>query len=457
MKRYSIILIITLFSTTSWEKDILLEDFAYGYKIEFSKGNSVYEATLPGFVYQTVTKPDLGDIRVFNSMSEIVPHQVISKDREEIEKDIAPPVQLKYFSLPTNNIKDLDLSGIKIKTDKRGTIIEVSQGAREQTRTKGLITSYIIDASGIEEPIRTLKLELDHPERKHYFSRVNLFASEDLKIWRVVNLGAVLANLEHQGESLIKDEISLEEEKAKYYRLSWSGNDGELKLSSVLAKFGKKIELESPSLVWESVPGIVDGEDNSIFNYELKGFLPVGDIRVKFDQANSMANIVLEARNNSDEQWQYSGEGTVYSLEKEGTRLEEAEISVPVKRLKFWRLKFNAHQESFGTNAPKLEFGWEPEKIRFLARGTPPFYIGFGNAGVESIKSVNLEDEKFSESTAQAQITERKVLGGESRLTYKPAYPWKSWILWAVLILGVSALGKIALTLMRTMKKEDQK
>ena len=455
MKRNFMIFVVLLFPVMGWAEDITLDNFAYGYKIEFSKGNSVYEATLPGFVYQTVTRPDLGDVRIFNSVSEIVPHQVVSKDRKEIEKDIAPPIQLKYFALTVTHIKDLDIADIKIKTNDQGAIIEVGQDAGNREMPEDLIESYVIDASSIEEPIQTLKLELDNPEKKHYFRRVNLSASEDLKTWHTVEMGAILTNLEHQGESLVKDEINLNGDvKSKYYRLSWARDDGELKLSSILAKFGKKTELKSPSLVWESAPGIVDESDDSIFNYELNGFLPVRSIRVKFDQPNSIANIVLEARNSSDEQWQHSGAKTVYSLEKEGIRLEETEISVPIKRLKYWRLKFKAHQEAFGTNAPKLEFGWEPETIRFLARGTPPFYMGFGNAQIEAIESVNLKDEKFSKSIGQAQITERKILGGEAKLTLK-IYPWKAWILWAVLVFGVCALGRMAFKLIQTMKNEE--
>lgn len=50
------------------------EDFAYGSLLEADGSEALYEITLPAAVYRGVARPDLGDVRVFNSAGEVVPH-----------------------------------------------------------------------------------------------------------------------------------------------------------------------------------------------------------------------------------------------------------------------------------------------------------------------------------------------------------------------------------------------
>ena len=50
------------------------QDFAYGMPIEADGEAALYEIEIPAAVYRTVTRSDLGDIRVFNGQGEVVPH-----------------------------------------------------------------------------------------------------------------------------------------------------------------------------------------------------------------------------------------------------------------------------------------------------------------------------------------------------------------------------------------------
>jgi hypothetical protein len=43
------------------------EDFAYGMELTVSGKNAMYSLTLPADIYKGCTRPDLGDLRVFNA------------------------------------------------------------------------------------------------------------------------------------------------------------------------------------------------------------------------------------------------------------------------------------------------------------------------------------------------------------------------------------------------------
>ncbi len=214
-----------------------------------------------------------------------------------------------------------------------------------------------------------------------------------------------------------------------------------------------------PKLNWLPVNGTQSKNDKTLFTYKLNGYFPVSSVKVEFNGPNSFANVVLEARNSENENWQYRESKRVYSIQRDGAKIEENEISFTPKRFKYWRLKFKSNMDSFGNGSPKLHFGWASEKLRFLARGTSPFLLAFGSARTLRSSSTHLQEEIFSGSVGIAKLGELRVLSGESKLTYTPpkVYPWKIWVLWGVLILGIISLGKMAIGLLKNMKDDDHK
>lgn len=448
---------IGLAVSIAWAADeISPNDFAYGFKLEFFSGKSLYEAPLPKKIYESVTRGDLGDLRVFNSNSEVVPHEITIQQRESREADVMPPKKLKIFPLYANKGKSFEMNGVTIKTNKLGTVVEVGTQSNNKNLRKKILTGYLVDASAIETPIKELFVEFDNPTNDQFFKKVNINGSDDLIIWTSVDSNSVLANLVHQEETLVKNVIGLPRNDYKYYRLSWPEPYEPVKVSKLTARFGKKSEFESQKLDWLTVDGTVDPEDDSVFLYKLSGYFPISSVQVELTQPNSLGNVTLESRNSDNDPWERRQSKTVFSIVKEDTKLEENDISFSPRRFKFWRLKFNSQREAFGSQPPKLKFGWTPEKLRFLARGDSPFFVGFGSARIGLLATVNLQDKMFSESVGAAAISDTKVLGGDSKLTYVPqnVHPWKSWILWAVLVFGVFGLGKMVLSLLKTMKDE---
>jgi Protein of unknown function (DUF3999) len=58
--------------------------FAYGLKLEVEGQHAFYQLELPLEVYQSVTRRDLGDIRLFNAAGQVVPHVLRRPDNTTV-------------------------------------------------------------------------------------------------------------------------------------------------------------------------------------------------------------------------------------------------------------------------------------------------------------------------------------------------------------------------------------
>ena len=110
----------------------------------------------------------------------------------------------------------------------------------------------------------------------------------------------------------------------------------------------------------------------------------------------------------------------------------------------------------------KLEIGWVPEQITFLARGSGPYQLAFGSAVAnnaeqpvaELLRTLDRSETKVTPTAAR--IGERVVLGGDSSLHPGPApLPWRRILLWAMLVGGVGLLAAMAMGLVRQMGKKE--
>jgi len=67
-----------------------------------------------------------------------------------------------------------------------------------------------------------------------------------------------------------------------------------------------------------------------------------------------------------------------------------------------------------------------------------------------------MQNEAGNRITGQARLGKKVTLGGEEALQPPtPARPWKKWLLWTVLVLGVGLLAIMAKNLIGEMKKEE--
>jgi hypothetical protein len=431
-------------------------DFASGIPLELESGHALYETVLPTAVYRGVTRPDLGDVRVFNAAGQIAAHTV----RRPTASGGPPPteVSLAIFPLYAEQHERPEQLAGRIVRRADGAIVELKLG--NKTKAERRLVSYLIDASALQEPIQSLLL--DWPTRDgRLLMRLDVTQSDDLVHWRAAATGATVASLRYGSHALEQRTVKLANVKAKYLQISWDSSHAPLQLSRVTAQLAGKIEEPEPE--WTRVTGTRDEEEAGAYVFDLGGYLPVERVRVVSAERNTMLQVSLSSRVSADGEWQTRARGLAYDLQVEGERLRSAPFEVGTAvRARYWRLVVAHAEESLGNSAPQLEIGWFPDQLLFVARGEGPFLLAYGNAsigpapmGAEDL----LRGSAIGEQTmkiASAQAGAPRILGGEARLRLPepppPPLPWKQWALWAVLVLAVIVLGWFALRLFQQLK-----
>ena len=103
-----------------------------------------------------------------------------------------------------------------------------------------------------------------------------------------------------------------------------------------------------------------------------------------------------------------------------------------------------------------LQIGWTAHELLFLARGPAPYLLAFGSGQLfnEPGKSSSdmilpaLKKGKSYRLITPAFIGKQLCLGGDKVLEMPaPPRPWKKWILWSVLCIGVAVLAWMAWSL----------
>ena len=148
-------------------------DFAYAAGILLHGEGAVYRLVLTPEVYDGLTRPDLGDLRVFNAAGQPVPQALImpspapAPDREESEMDLetaAGPESGEYrFRIP----RGLALDGLRIRLSETnalaGASLESQPSEAEPWRERLRTTLYRLRQDDVE--LENLDVDLGgHPD-----------------------------------------------------------------------------------------------------------------------------------------------------------------------------------------------------------------------------------------------------------------------------------------------------
>jgi hypothetical protein len=116
-------------------------------------------------------------------------------------------------------------------------------------------------------------------------------------------------------------------------------------------------------------------------------------------------------------------------------------------------VRTDPRQGGLGTSAPRLVVEWVPHEIEFVARGTGPFSLAYGSSVAQSA-AVSLLMLPVNVAVAPASLSPPESSGGDSLLLApgKP-FPWKTPLLWLLLIMGAGLLGWMAYRLSKEVSK----
>lgn len=427
------------------------DDFAYAVPVQFEGQDALYRLNLPLSVYQHCTRPDLGDLRVFNAQGEVVPHQLQAAPKSSTSEP--ETAELILFPLQGAAHSSLDQLSVSIKQNFNGTLINI--GSQAKTATPPKLSGYLLDASAIKQPIQAL--ELEWPQGKENFAgTVHIESSDDLQRWTTLTHKAPLASMQFAGHSLLQKRVEFASTEAKYWRLSWPQTQTPLLLTSVNATLSAT-QIESP-LTWHASPGTAVPDKAGEYQFDLVAQLPIQRVRITLPQMNTLVQAGLYSRANPTDSWQLATNTRLYKLTHADQEINNPDLTL-ANNHRYWLLRVDQKSGGLGSGLPIMQAGWRAHQLHFVTRGSTPFQLAYGSIEIKPAvfqmqnlltpATAETPELKIAEARTGTQIT----LGGDARLSPPPApLPWKKWLLWSILVSAVLLLGWMAYRLMQQMK-----
>lgn len=460
MKTLLMVVLTLMAAVSARGEDLVSADFFAGYYLETKGPGPFFRVELPEEVYLALRRPDFSDIHIFNGAGEIVPHALRAMAQPtEVAKTAVP-----FFPLYGENITATPHLAVEVVRDTNGTIVTLK--GDDQSGTGRPLRGYLFDLGGGKRSAGSLELHWQPASSSSIFT-ARLEHSDDLRVWRTLVAAAPLLDLQHHGERVEKREIALDTRPHRYLRLTWG--EGEPLLLTQASLAGKVLSAHRQYHWSDLGPGevvLTSGQTYVDYRNDLR--LPVTTARLGFNRPNSLARIHLQSRASDKEEWRSRCRQAFYALTYGSTQVHKDSCTFPPTVDALWRVTVEEDGAAIAVSrlGPNMFLGQATSELFFVARGGPPYLLAFGserlpvrapgqNPGLvlEALDSTEASGRVFA-----AQLGRRIELGGEQALQPPPpARPWKTWILWAVLLLGVAMLALMARGLLREINENKEK
>ena len=428
------------------------DEFAYSVPLELSGASALYQLEVPRPVYEGVARADLADVRVFNGRGESVPHAW--KPRPAPGTAPAAWVELPFFPLrgsPGTPAESLD---VRAERSAAGTIVRVISSAT--SKVAPALLGYLVDATAFKRPMHALDLDWHEPGAGLSGS-LRVEASDDLQHWHTLVSAAPLVSLEFGGHKLVQKTVDLRAAQYNYLRLTWPAGQEPIELTRLSAR--QSDTLMEPARQWKEVP-VRAADKTGEYRFEPGGRVPVDRLRVTLPEPNTLVPAQILARNTDDQSWQPVASGVLYRLAHDGRDVVNADLGLGGRGWEQWLLRVDPRGGGIGPAVPQIEVGWVPQQLVFVARGEGPFVLAYGNVRakpadlpIQTLVPGWRSDAELKAATATAGP--QQTLAGPRALRAVPDY--KTWALWASLVLGVLLLAWMAWVLAREMKGSGPK
>ena len=448
------ILLLVLTASICQADPLRPADFAEGLILKPDRTAPIYRIEPPEAVYRGITRPDAADIRVFNADGEPVPHALIAPEAPSPSRPDPVPLPVFPIDRPGGDSSDGGLE-LQFRAQSSGALVRIETAAPAD---RGPAGAYLVDAGVLDPEADLAGLEIDWTGGGEGFViGVRVSGSHDLSNWDVLVRDATLAELRYDGHRLSRHHIPLPTAAPHpYLRLTWPSETA--RITSVHAVFdpaGGEAERR-----WTRCTGRISEAADGVVSYHTGGYFPADRLRFRPERSNSLIEGTVRSRPAEDRPWRVRWNGIIYRLETgEGAAVLESEpIVIPTTSDRFFELETESKTVPGGP--PTLTLGWRPHRLVFLAEGEGPFTLAYGSgrAGAPDRALPRLLG-AVDEAVTPTPITEFEPVtlsGPAARQPPPQPFPWKTWLLWGVLIGGVALLGIMAWRLYQSLPPDGE-
>lgn len=417
------------------------DDYAHQWPLALSRpAAEAHEVVLDAGVYRRMHDPAGRDVDVLDARGVPQPSLLMPPPAPRV---VRARVTLPYFTLPVVDTGG-PTSALVAETDEAGNLRRVE--LRGGDEVPGMPNqALLLDLSSARGPVSALEFhwQPSGPVDRDYA----IEASDDLQRWSPIATRGRLVDLHSDGRRLLQQRIVLDvPPQARFLRLTPPADGRRLHVHRVDAVVDRSV---GPPVQWQALQGRA-GDVARTFVYRIDGRLPVQQVDVALPATGAL-RWSLVSRDGDEAPWRPRAGGEAFHVRgPNGVRRSPAQVLANPSRDREWRL---ATTPAAGA-PPVLRLGYRPERLVFLAQGTPPYRLVAGSARLrraDAPLSAVLADLRAANGRdwrpAPARTGAPAVLAGNAAL--RPARDWTAWALWAALGLGVLVVAGFSLRLLR--------
>lgn len=430
------------FCVTSAMASVAPDDFSLRLPIKAPAQASLLKIKLPEHVYRASRRANLDDLRIFNASGEMVPMARLPYQAKKKEQRIDLPL------LPLPKVAISDRAKLVVERNASGSNVRVEIDGRPQKRIGKVTPGYLLDVSDFEAPIDELILHWS--EKIAFESALQIRVSQNLDSWRTVVRRVPILAVGGKGSRLVQNRVQLPSIKARYIRINWIGDAPAISLKkATLIQSEKQKKREHQ---WVTLDGKIKGE--SIL-YSSPGLFPVDQVRLVPVDESDVIPAMLYSRQSVSKRWGWRTRTLGYRLQQNGGFSEGNPDTIPKNHDPLWRA--DLEKRSLSSSLPRLQLGWVPEELVFVARGAGPFTLAVGSSSITSAWLAPRQVVPGYGTEQAVAVSPAQVLASTTpvEVVSRSSAPWDAgfnWVLWGVLLLGVVVLGLMARGLWRDMR-----
>ena len=443
-KLISLLLLLTLFLPMAYAESYAVNDFAWNAPLSDAE-TSLRQVILPLTIYKNMQRRDYGDLRVFSAEGQVVPHQFKQTAREQKTEEAG----LVFY--PFSKEQAANPANIRVIIDQKSgqQHLDINQQISDGKPAKNNEFQYII-----ENPDRKLslcKLKLDWEQSKpSMILPLSLESSDNLRGWTSLGHSLNVSSLSYSGAQLTHKEVEFSCTRQKYLRLTWLKQEQQAHLKKISGVYTQDSE---QAIQWKSFgKPVYDKNQNWLFESDVIAALSYMEFAAPQD--GLLYKGVLYSRNDKDAPWKFRKNIIQYRLNIGDAKLQSDAFSFRPNSDRYWKLELTDESGFTADQLPEIRAGWKQEQLVFLAQGTAPFRLAYGNPNIKPVNNTGLTQlvRSFEDTGA---IPDTVTVGQPQQIRDMPGIekkiPWKKIGLWALLLIGTAVLAYMALSLYRQM------
>ncbi len=433
------------------------QDFAYIAETQTNGNTPYYELEIPAVVYESISRPDLGDLRVLNGNGHIVPHGLRSTAIQRSTK--TETKNMPFYPLYQQTGQSISNLHLNIKRNAQGEVIDIHSRLPNDEQNNRL-AGYIIDLREWKKPVNELKITWKNSDNASFIRKLKVSKSSNLERWRLVASGKTLVNLSYQNHRLIENTINVYSAKTNYLQILFQDQKPGLEIESIEVTHTQSSTYKKQNWKNISIHATATAGEYA-FQNQLKSL--ARQLEIKLPENNTVVMVRVLSRTNTEQPWRHRGSTLLYRLSVNGTDIEKTKINISPNRDNQWLLRFDQQGGGIGSGTPEVKLAWYPQQLVFVARGQAPYRVVWGSA---KVKPVNINANQLLPHVPNNAVSDANMISIALLLTdtmraiNKQALEpkakeinWRHWILWIALISAALMLIWMAVGLMKKMSE----